>query len=364
MATSLIGGAGIGLGLGALGASKNNLLALAAGQSQVIPQGQWQILPGPYTFLQFLDPISGRWTNVNTTPNAPSYVSSDGANFRLANLTGTPVGALLTNCGSAYTSAPAIAASAGGSTWKAIMGQAVSGTVTITTAGAGYTYPPQLLIGAPPTGGVQATATCTLSAGAINAVTVNNQGGGYTSVPPITVVPDPRDVASGAITTAAVLTGALAASGTVNAVICTNPGTVVTSLPTLTFTGGGGSSAAATVVMCWSVTGYSVGTAGVAYGTSQPILTLGVGVPTAGSAGAVVNPQLSTGLFTPRNAQMISTGTSGGALTTGGVFSDSGLFQAAPTSCVLACNAAPTTQAVATFTVGGVTDYSFAQPIQ
>lgn len=336
-------------------------ISLPAGASFHIPAGQFMVQPGPYSFLQAKDPITGTWRMLGTLQHGSKVVLSDGQNFRLVNLTGCAAGAFITNVGSGYTSAPTVTASAGGSTWTAIVGGAINSTVTITTAGTLYTYAPILLIDPPPAGGVQATATCTVSAGAINAVTVVNQGAGYVTAPIITVLPDPRDTtgSGGVLTVNATLTG----SGTITAVLCTDRGAPQTAVPTLAFAGGGGSSAAATAVMCFTVTGYSVGTAGVAYGTSQPVLTMAVGGIVAGTAGAVVNPSIGPGVFTPRTGLITSTSTAGGALTTGGVIQDGGLFQAVPVSITLAGNGVPTTQAVATLTVGGVTDTSMLYPV-
>lgn len=370
MALNLINGSGNSLGLGALASQgRNNAVTLAAGQYELVPAGQWIIIPGPYTFVQVKDPVSGRWLVANQTPNQAGWWSSDGVNLRLANLTGCAVGAFLTNVGSGYTSAPTVTASTGGSTWVATIGKGISSTITITTAGAGYNYPPQLAIDAPPAGGTQATATCTISSGAINAVTVVNQGSGYTSVPTVTVIPDPRDAVASTPgpTTTAVLTAALLTSGTVNSVICTNHGTPVTSVPTLTFAGGGGSSAAATAVMCFTVTGFTVTTAGSTYGNAQPFAIVTTGGIVGGSAGSVVNPLLGPGMFIPRQANISGTTTAGGAIqTTGSVINDGGLFQAVPTGAVLPAGSAipSTTIAQVAMTVGGVTDTSWLQPFE
>ena len=71
--------------------------------------------------------------------------------------------------------------------------------VTIGTAGAGYrTGVIRVAIGAPPSGGTQATATATQSAGAITAVTITNPGSGYTSAPTITITNSSGAAASGA----------------------------------------------------------------------------------------------------------------------------------------------------------------------
>ena len=367
MAFPRVGGPGVGLDLsqsnaywslqaGAKAAYGFNEVTLPAGETFKVPAGQWQITPGPLTQLQFLDPITGLWRSVAQQPNVPYLVGGDGWNWRLANLSGCVMGAYVTNVGSGYTSAPTITASAGSSSYQAVVGGAINSSPTITAGGSGYLYAPLLIVQAPPAGGVQATMTCTISAGAVNAITVTNQGAGYQTAPAVLVVNDPRDtVGSGAV-----ITNALTGAGTVTAVLCTNPGTALTAVPSLTFSGGGGSSAAATAVMLFTATGFTVGAGGVAYGNAQPFLVLTGGGIVSGAAGAVVNPAVSTGLLVPRQANITGTSTAGGAVTaTGAVVNDGGLFQAVPTGFVIAGGSAlPTTVAQVTITVGGVSDTS------
>lgn len=353
---------GPGIGLPTFG--NTNTLQLAAGNTQVLAAGQYYVTTGPYSFLQYLDPITQVWRTVTEDTGQSVFVTSDGANLRIANLTGCAVGAILTNVGSAYTSAPTVTASAGNSTWRAIVGGAINSTVTITTAGTLYNFPPQLIVSLPPPGGVPATAVCTVSAGAINAVTVTNQGAGYTTAPTITVVRDPRDTTAGAVTAVLTVNATLAGAGTVTAILNVTQGSAVTAVPTLTITGGGGASAAATAVMCFTTTGLTVGAGGVAYGNAQPFLVItGGGVVTA-TPGAVVNPQISTAMFTPRQANYTGTSTAGGAITaTGLVTNDSGLFQSVPAGFVIAGGTGlATTVGQVTMTVGGVSDVSLVQP--
>lgn len=361
MASTRQGGPGIGLDNKPM-IGNTNLVALAAGETYIIPAGQFYVTPGPYTFLQTKDPITSKWRAASVFGNNSTFVSTDGATFRLANLTGCALGAFITNVGSAYTSAPTVTASAGGSAWTAIVGGAINSTVTITTAGAGYTNAPQLIVSAPPPGGIAATATAAVSAGAISAVTVVNQGAGYTTAPTITVVADARDT----ITTLGVLTvnATLAGSGTITGLLCTDHGQPVTAVPTLAFSGGGGSSAAATTVMCFTVTAFTVAVNGAGYGNAQPMLINSSGGIVAGTAGAVVNPQLDRSIFTPRQCNISATSTAGGIIqTTGAVVNDGGLFQAVPTLYVTAGGTGlATTTAGATATVGGVTDTSYVQP--
>jgi hypothetical protein len=186
-----IGGAGIALPYpsalyGYSAFSGTNEVTLQGGQVLVFPAGTYWVTPGPCTFLQYLDPVSNLWVVANQLAGAGRYVNSDGANWRLANLTGCPVGAIVTNSGTGYTSAPTVTPSSGSSTWTAIVGGAVNTTVTVGTAGSGYTFPPNVWFSAPPNGGIQATGYATISGGAVTAVTVTNQGAGYTSAPTIT----------------------------------------------------------------------------------------------------------------------------------------------------------------------------------
>lgn len=353
MATPRIGGAGIGLNL--MG-QPSNTISLAGGSTYLVPPGQWQIQLGASSFLQILDPVSGLWRMTDTPPQRYVTVSSDGTNWRVANLTGCPIGALVTNAGAAYVTAPVVTASSGSSTWQAILGGAINTTVTITNGGTGYTFPPILVISAP-AGGIAATATCTVSAGVINAVTVTNQGAGYVTAPAITVIRDPRDTTGAS----AVLTTALTGSGTVTAVVCTGQGTPLTSVPTLSFSAG---AAAATAIMCFAVSSFTIGTAGVGYGNAQPFSIKTTGGVTAGTP-VYVNPTIQTGLLQPRQAEISGLTTAGGAIqTTGAVTTDAGLFQDVPSGIVLAGGSGlATTVGQVIMNVGAVTDTFIIQPV-
>lgn len=349
---SRIGGPGI-----LLPTQGYNNVTLAAGELYPIPGGQYFCQPGPLTFLQWLDPVSGLWRGSASSIGRPSYVNSDGNNVRLVNLTGCAIGAVVTTAGSGYTAAnpPTVTPSAGSSMWTAIVGGAVNSTVTITTAGTLYTFTPILVVSAPPVGGLQATATATISGGAITGVTVTNQGAGYVAAPTITVVNDPRDTTG----SGAVLTTTLTGAGTVTAVVCTNPGTALTAVPTLSFSSG---AAAATVIGCYTITGITVGTAGAGYGTSLPFGVLAYSGQTVGTS-ILANPLWQTGLFLPRQAQISGTSTAGGAVTATGLITvDGGLFQNVPTVLVQS-PALVTTAAAITATIGGASDSSVLQPV-
>lgn len=340
---------------------KSNLISLAAGNSYVLPAGMLQVHTGAVSVLQFKDPITGVYRDLGGAVCGPRMIRSDGFNYRIANLSGCAVGALITTAGSGYSSTtpPTVTVSAGSSKWSVIVGGANNSTVTITNGGSGYLYPPILLVDPPPAGGQQCTMTCTISSGAINAVTVTNQGAGYTAVPNIYVINDSRDTAgSGAVLTAGALTGA----GTVTGMICTDHGTAVTSVPTFTFSSG---SAAATMACAFAATGITVGAGGAAYGNAQPFGVITVGGQVSGTA-TLTNPEYQANIIGPvRQAVGSGTSTAGGAITaTGFTFTDPGLFSAVPNGLVIAGGSGlATTVGQVTITVGGVSDDNWVMPI-
>lgn len=331
------------------------VMSLAAGAVQLIPAGSWGVGTGLYSSLQEFDPVTGIWRNIgNDSGTTFRWINSDGVNFRLANQTGTVVGALVTAAGVGYTSAPVITDSLStGATYTAVLGGAVGTSVTIVNGGTAYTYPPILQISAPPGPGVQATATCTISAGVINAVTIVNQGAGYTNAPTISVLNDPRDSTGKNAILTCILTGA----GTVTAVLVSNYGGIgaVTSVPTLTFTGGGfTTTAAATAIMCFTTLSYSVTSAGSGYVGNVLITGLG-GFPT--TAPSYANTYIQSLLVRQRPAYY-GGALSATALTTAGqVLYDGGIFPGVPTGYVAGfTGTAATSAALVGFNVGGATD--------
>lgn len=331
------------------------VFSLTAGAVQLIPAGSWGIGTGLYSSLQEFDPITGIWRNIgNDSGTTFRWINSDGVNFRIANQTGTVVGALVTTAGAGYTSAPVITDSLStGATYIAVIGGALNTTITIANAGKNYTYPPIIQITAPAATGVQATATCTISGGIINAVTVVNQGAGYTAIPTISVINDPRDTTG----TGASLTGTLTGSGTVTAVLVSNYGGAgaVTSVPTLTFTGGGyTSTAAATAIMCFTTTAYTVTSAGSGYVGNVLITGLG-GFPS--TAPSYTNTYIQSLLVRQRPAYYGAGLSSTGITTAGSTLYDGGIFPGVPTGYVAGyTGTAATSAAQVSFAVGGVTD--------
>ena len=370
---------GTGLTPGLKGVA-TNVVGLEPGQVSIIsPAGWYYVKTGLYTNIQQYDPITQSWRSVGgTTPGGDvQYFYSDGVNYRLANQTGCVVGAIITNVGSGYTTAPLVTTSLNG-TYKAIVGGAISQTVVVSNGGANYYYPPLVQFSAPPAGGVQATGYCTLTTGAVSSVTVIDQGAGYTTPPTITFLNDPRELnpANSAITTgynaAAVCT--LTGSGTITAVTCQDHGQPVavtlgtaTSLPTFTISGGGGgSSFAATCMMSWSIrglasSGYQAGA--VTSGTPVAWLT-GEDVQVAANS-TVLNPTIQNNMVRTRKADiktLITTGSYPAAYNTSGgfLFYDGGIYIGTPLAVFNQSPAATvTTGPLTAFVMGGQFDVSY-----
>src|ERR1700691_1715448 len=116
----VFGGVGVNAGLSQFGA---NRITLPSGGVSLLPASPLIVRRGMYTSLQQYDPITNTWYNIGgSQPGSVDYIWSDGVNYRLANQSGCCVGASVTNVGSGYTSAPTLTASAGGPTFKCIVG--------------------------------------------------------------------------------------------------------------------------------------------------------------------------------------------------------------------------------------------------
>jgi hypothetical protein len=340
-----------------------NEVALPIGGTFALNPAGWYFLrTGKYSSVQQYDPFTGAWRRVGGGVGAAGgeFFYSDGVNYRLANQSGCAVGALLTAAGSGYVSAPTVTASAGSSLWKAWVGGAISTTVTISNGGSGYTYPPIVVISAPPPitsgGGIQATAICALTGGVVTSVTVTNQGAGYPTAPTITFVNDPRENPNIAITgstttfgSGAAAVATLTGAGTVTGVVCQDHGTGLTAVPTLTFSGGGGSSAAATAIMDWGITGFAP-TGGTGFTGASTLSGLDA-FPT--TASAYVNPDSQSLLVYTRQANILMPQTAGAPTATGAVYYDRGVYTSVPTPLVTTNGALITAGATFTFTMGG-----------
>lgn len=161
-------------------------------------------------------------------------------------------GTVIVNGGTNYSQAipPVVAfsaAPAGGTTATGVAHVNNSGIVdyvTVTNSGNGYTQIPTLSI-APP--GTTATATCTISTGSINTVTITAPGLGYSSASPPIVVFN-----GGGFVVQAVGTATVSVGGQITGIVFNQPGNTVgsgyTSAPTIVIAAPGiGAAALATI---------------------------------------------------------------------------------------------------------------------
>lgn len=346
-------------------------VVLQPGQVFVLPAGQWAVASGRYTDLQVYDSTTFRWRNFATQPGQQSLVSSDGQNFRLANTTGTPIGATITNVGAGnatngYNTVTATP-SAGSSTWGTLVGGSVNGVVTV-TAGGNFSLPP-ILVWQPAANQnypyIPPEFCCNISSNAINTVTVNYHGAGLTGVGTLTAVNQPGDTNPG--NAKLTLNASLNNSGNLTAIWPLTQGTEVTALPTFTFNVGGGMCA--NVIMDWTVSNFSITSAGCAnFGVAKTIAIITAnGIANDAQNSTLNGTSYSTKLAMPRMAWLTSNSQANGQIANNGnvVIMDAGKnLQAVPILAIIPSNmngvitnGFPVIAAV----VGGQTDTSYIQ---
>ena len=139
-------------------------------------------------------------------------------------------------------------------------------SITLDGAGSGYNSTPTVTLSAPQiSGGVQATATITMTGGAVTGVTITNGGSGYTSAPTISF--------TGGSGSGATATATLTSTG-LQSVSISNGGAGYTVAPTISFTGGSGSGATATATVSGgAITNITITNAGSGY-TSAPTVVI------------------------------------------------------------------------------------------
>ena len=325
----------------------SQIFTLQPGQARLVPAGTWNVGLDLYSTVQEWDTVQDMWVNQGggSLDSAYRYLNSDGNNYRIVNLLGTIVGAVITTAGSGYSSAtpPTVTASAGNPVLQAIVGGAVSTSVTVTNGGTNYTLPPLVYLDAPPqngVGGYQATGYSTLTGSAVSSITIDNQGAGYVGVPNIYIVNDPRDTTGSGASAVATLTGA----GTITGIAVLNNGTSQTSVPTLSFSSG---SAAATAIPLLSVGAYTVTTAGAGYSGGVEISALGTGI---NATSVLTNPRYTTNLVKTRKASIIGALSSGALTATGQVLMDGGIYGGTTVTPILYATGVVTTAAVPAIT--------------
>ena len=359
--------------------------------------GQYIVQLGVYSTLQVYDQGLDAWRDLNVNPWSLVTVSSDGTNYRIANSTGCPVGALITAAGSGGTNgwygyingaattiqngvASAgnavftVTPSAGASQWNAIVGGAVNATVGLSgtvyqnqafggtgtpstgSGGSLYTRPPIIVFTPPPNQGNQPyilpIAVCTISGGAVNSVTVVHQGAGLLGLPGITVLPQMGDTTgAGAVLGWAVGNSGQVGSGTMTYLYPAYYGTAVTAVPTFTYGGSSNPAPTATAIMNFTITSFTQSTPGVGYVAAGGAFQGGI---VGGSASPNLNPFMDKGLSLPVWPPVTVAATTG-LPSLAGPFGGVNI-QAVPTFSAFSTGAAPGTAAVTTCNVGGASD--------
>jgi hypothetical protein len=180
--------------------SNSYAVSLVGGGFAYIPPGENLVLLGNNTVLQWWDPVGDVWRGTTAVTGSVSAISTDGYNYRILNVTGTQGAVAVTAAGSTGTNgigaaatgaAISLSAPVSGRTARAyaIVGGSLP-ALSVAQAGSGFLVPPVILIDPPPYGGIQATAICTISAGAIATATLVNVGAGYVNLPAVYVVPE------------------------------------------------------------------------------------------------------------------------------------------------------------------------------
>ena len=360
-----------------------NQVCLQPGEELPLPAGNWYISKGGYLVIQYLDPLTNSWVFASGTAwnRGVDYVKSDGFNVRLANLTGCPVGAVVTNggAGTAYvqSSTTISVTGGGGSTWAPIVGGALATSITTGGFGAGYGVAPLVFIPPPQppqtnangVGGIAASGYTNLtSGGTVNTVSLTNQGAGYASAPPNQLMlPNPTDPNLSTGITLGTVMFSLVFSGSLTGAIMTNPGAVLALPASITLAvAGAGTSATVQALYMSTVTGASTSTPGIGYPTGQGLVTTVGGYPPTGTYAN--SPYTLYDVFFPRPAQISLTPANQSiAAATAGVVYDGGLFvsASAPSGVFIPAGtggATITTVASIVLTVGSKPDIAILQP--
>lgn len=340
---------------------RGNMISIPAGAAWPIPSTGptgWWVEGAPYCVLQFFDPVTQIWRGLSSVRRGPMRFEADGFNYRIANLTGCPVAAVVTGSGTGFVQASTtVTAGTGTSTWYPVVGGTL--TVTVITAGANYGLPPFIVIDPPQQQGVQATAYAAITSGTISAITVDNMGAGYLSAPNVQIVTNPADpnITSGITVGTAGAALISANQGKVVAVLCTNPGvaSATAAVPALTITGGGTATCSAVVMS--TITGMTVTGAGGAVSTDNLLLSVG-GRNTY--TPAFTNPAIELTGYIPRQANFLLAVGSGTVTTISQTY-DSGLFTGTPNALLLSQSALSTTATIA-FNMGSTNDGFMLQP--
>jgi hypothetical protein len=382
------------------------LQAPANGDGAIVlpPGGIYQLPPGTFIgtlgsqiTLQWFDPNAAAYRNVQPPGGEFDYISSDGGNYRLINMSGVVIGALVTAAGSGGTNGIGATATgatvtfsgpvAGGTLATANGYPIVGGSVqapTIVQGGSQFIMPPMIMIDAPPPGGIQATAYATISAaGVVTAITMQNVGAGYTASPNFYVFPQPPAYQGSPI--AGIAAGGFPAPGLVyptnlpagsvfapnislagcqlTSQPLTGSGTLTgigildygygydgTHIPTVSITGVGAATATAIMSMC--VTSITLGSGGTGYGAGSP--------PLWETSLGLVSNSFNNQIAQPRAARGVTT--LGAGAVASFLIEDPGFgLQKVPSVAVIETSQALSTLATGTVVCGGIVDTAILQ---
>lgn len=271
-------------------------ISLGSGGVWYPPAGEYIITLDANSQIERWDPTEQVWATIDSAgAGNGDYISADGYNIRVHNITGVVSGNTLT-AGSGMTNgigAVATGVSVGyaasnttgypTATGFVVIGGSVQAP-TVTQGGSGFLVPPAIVIDPPPQGGTQASAIAVMTAAGssgIASITMVNVGNGYATTPNFYVIPQPAlyqggvsgSFAAGAVpspglvfptnavpgnqntsATGAQLTpAALTGSGTLLAIKMVNSGGGYTGAPAVTFTGGAGGVASTALVAVTSL---------------------------------------------------------------------------------------------------------------
>ena len=177
--------------------------------------------------FKLANPLSYKWTRISLKTNNNTPVAANGASTTATQVCWNGSAQILLPTGVGANCRPS--------------GSVIA--INIQNQGSGYSSAPTLTIGAPSTGGTQATAVpimTTTGTGAVASINLTNAGSGYTSAPTVTL--------TGAGTGAAAVATIYPNGGPVTNVSLGSAGTGCYQTPPLvSFVGGGGSGATATV---------------------------------------------------------------------------------------------------------------------
>jgi hypothetical protein len=277
-------------------------LSLGSGGVWYPPAGEYIFTMDANTQVERWDPTEQVWAIVESaTANNGDWVSTDGYNLRLHNITGVISSNTISNAGSGMTNGIGSVATGVSVAWAAagttgypiatgyvVIGGSV-GAPTVTQAGSGFLVPPVIVIDPPPQGGVQASAIAVMTqsgSSGIASITMVNAGAGYATTPNFYIIPQPQYYQGGpsgsfapaalpapglvyptnaipgqqntAATGAQLTSVALTGSGTLLALHMVNSGGGYTAAAAVTFTGASGGAAVTSVVATTTLANSSV----------------------------------------------------------------------------------------------------------